>query len=128
MSNPNYIGIKHKSTCYYVYCHDGCQLSENGRILYENYNTVERVNKLLAKGDMSYLGKTLEESSFYKDWKDRRHRRSGTWSVNEYNRPRAADNNASCYLWDGQQWLYSPENDSVWIPLSAVFQHQLTWC
>lgn len=47
------------------YCHWDGYPSHNGKILGENYNTEQKVVELLEKGEMSSLGKTLEDSVFY---------------------------------------------------------------
>lgn len=130
MSSPNYIGIKRGVAHYYVYCHGGQHLSENGRMLYEHYNTTEKVEQLLKKGGMSYLEKTPDKIPYYRDRETGRSHHvstSGTWSTDRYNRPHCADGGAPCYLWDGTEWLYSPESDEVWVPLATVFQHPVNW-
>ncbi len=47
------------------YCHWDGHPNHNGKILVENYNTEDKVFQLLEKGDMSSLGKTLDNSVFY---------------------------------------------------------------
>jgi len=42
-----------------IYCHWDGYLSNNGRILEENYTTEESVRELIALGDLSSLGKTV---------------------------------------------------------------------
>jgi len=39
-----------------IYCHWDGYLSHNGKILFENYNTEEKVRELIALGDLSVLG------------------------------------------------------------------------
>jgi len=39
-----------------IYCHWDGYLSYNGKILFENYNTEEKVRELIALGDLSVLG------------------------------------------------------------------------
>lgn len=126
MSNPNYIGIVKNKQVYYVYCHGGCKLDDNGRTLYENYKTTEQVEDLLQHGGMSYLTEKPENRQYYKFWKGRTH--YGTWAVDKNRRPKIADSRTPCYLWNGTEWLYSAEDSPVWIPLAAVFQNQLNWC
>jgi len=43
----------------YSYCHWDGYLSNNGRILFENYNTYEKVEELLSFGSISVLGKSI---------------------------------------------------------------------
>ena len=42
-----------------IYCHWDGYLSNNGRILEENYTTEEAVRELIALGDLSSLGETV---------------------------------------------------------------------
>lgn len=44
-----------------IYAHWDGYLSHNGRILYENYNTPEKVQELIALGDLSSLGPQIGE-------------------------------------------------------------------
>lgn len=48
-----------------VYCHWDGYLSHNGKILLENYDTREKVLKLIEKGDMSVLAETAEDTHYY---------------------------------------------------------------
>lgn len=42
-----------------IYCHWDGYLENNGRILLEHYDTAEKVEQLIALGDLSSLGKTI---------------------------------------------------------------------
>ena len=44
-----------------VYCHWDGYLDNNGRLLVENYNTPEKIEALLAGGDISSLGRVVGE-------------------------------------------------------------------
>lgn len=59
MSTRSFIG-KYKSDeeVEYIYCHFDGYIACVGRKLLENYKSDEVVDKLLALGDLSYLGKT----------------------------------------------------------------------
>jgi hypothetical protein len=48
-----------------VYCHFDGYLSNNGKILLENYTDPFKLQKLIDLGDMSSLGDTIEDSVFY---------------------------------------------------------------
>ena len=119
MGSPHFIGMQRNKHNYFVYCHGGRRLSENGAMLYENYKTTEQVEELLAHGGMSYLEKTPEECHYYKNWKGKID--PGTTVTDNYGRPKKADGNEPCYLWKKDQWYYSPCDDEIWIPLEAVF-------
>lgn len=43
-----------------IYCHSDGYLSHNGALLLDCYNTPDKVDALLALGDLSHLGKVLE--------------------------------------------------------------------
>lgn len=42
-----------------IYCHWDGYVEHNGRILFEHYNTAEKVEELIALGDLSSLGKEI---------------------------------------------------------------------
>ena len=50
-----------------IYCHWDGYLSNNGRILLENYTDPFKVRELLDNGDMSSLSETVDGCSFYKE-------------------------------------------------------------
>ena len=130
MSNPSYIGMKKNSAVYYVSCHNGGRLEYNGRTLYEHYTTNEKVKELLSQGNMSYVKEEPEDAQYYKNWKDRSNNNywHGTYDVDRNRRPKRADGGMPCYLWNGVEWLYSPEDGEVWFPLAAAFESQLRFC
>lgn len=67
MATPCYIGLEHQDGYIEsIYCHFDGYLSSVGLELYTNYNSLEKLEELLSNGDMSFLGKTIEDCSFYK--------------------------------------------------------------
>ena len=48
-----------------IYCHFDGYIDGVGKILQENYNTREEMEQLIALGDISSLGKTIEETVAY---------------------------------------------------------------
>lgn len=50
-----------------IYCHWDGYLSNNGKILLENYTDPFKVRELLDNGDMSSLSETVDGCSFYKE-------------------------------------------------------------
>lgn len=63
MSTRSRIGIvEPDGTVKSIYCHHDGYPSYNGRILKEAYNTVERIEKLMALGNISGLGEYLDEN------------------------------------------------------------------
>lgn len=61
MGTRSRIAVMHGDNCKSVYCHWDGYLSNNGRILLENYDSV-KANYLVALGDISSLGKVLGEA------------------------------------------------------------------
>ena len=48
-----------------IYCHNDGYLSNNGKILDQHYADEDKVNELLAGGDISSLKDTIEDTIFY---------------------------------------------------------------
>ena len=48
-----------------IYCHFDGYIDGVGKILQENYNTREKMEQLIALGDISSLGETIEETVAY---------------------------------------------------------------
>ena len=48
-----------------IYCHNDGYLSNNGKILDQHYANEDKVNELLAGGDISSLKDTIEDTIFY---------------------------------------------------------------
>lgn len=60
MSTRSAIGIRNADgTVKAIYCHNDGYIEHNGKILLENYNTSEKIESLLALGDLSYLGSKM---------------------------------------------------------------------
>lgn len=61
MSTNSSIAIqRNDGTVTGIYCHWDGYLSYNGAILYEHYNTTEKIEALIALGDLSILGAAIE--------------------------------------------------------------------
>ena len=68
MATRSYIGkVNQDQTISSVYCHWDGYPSHNGKILLQNYETDDKVDSLLSKGDLSVLGETIDTCSFYQD-------------------------------------------------------------
>ena len=48
-----------------IYCHNDGYLSNNGKILDQHYQNEDKVNELLAEGDISSLRDTIADTTFY---------------------------------------------------------------
>jgi len=67
MSTRSLIGLKNNEGLTYVYCHFDGYLDGVGVTLVENYDTEDKVNALIEKGDMSSLGDSIDTCDFYED-------------------------------------------------------------
>ena len=65
MATRSTIWLKDENSYKGVYCHWDGYLSNNGKILLENYNTLEKVKELISFGSMSSLNTTIEKCVFY---------------------------------------------------------------
>ena len=72
MGTRSFIAVKTESGYKGVYCHWDGYLSNNGRILFENYTDLETVNKLIDGGGISSLGEIIGDKHDFDD------RESGT--------------------------------------------------
>lgn len=76
MSTRSMIAVQNvDGTILSVYAHWDGYLENNGRILLEKYNTEDKVRELISKGDISSLGDTIAETTFYAtrgSWPDSR--------------------------------------------------------
>ena len=61
MSTRSSIAIKHGDRIKSIYCHSDGYLEYNGRVLFNHYSDSVKVNKLIAMGDMSMLGREIGE-------------------------------------------------------------------
>lgn len=50
-----------------IYCHNDGYLSHNGKLIFKHYNTQDKVEKLVALGDLSYLGPKIGHKIDF-DW------------------------------------------------------------
>jgi hypothetical protein len=95
-----------KTTVDYIYCHWDGYIGHNGKILHEHYNTLEKVDALLALGDLSSLGKEIGEKHDF----DFHFCKPGEDWCTAYGRDRGEDNSemATTTLED-----YPSENEST---------------
>ena len=126
MSNVNWIGRKTEDKTYYIYCHWGGDLDQNGQILYDHWNNEEDVIELLDQGDASYIDKTLKECAFYATMQDRdEEKRPPTTDVDSYCRPNSASNYELCFLWTKEEWWVS-SGDTIkrWWRLAELMEDE----
>ena len=123
MATRSTIGIENgDGTTTYIYCHWDGYLDYTGRMLIEHYNTKERVEALIALGDLSYLNEKISpdpniEHSFDKPQKavcvayhrDRGEKfsqekiKSSYYNIQSMTNALWAD---FVYLWKDGEWLY----------------------
>ena len=98
-----------------VYCHWDGYVSNNGKILLENYTDVDKIEALVALGSISSLGEQIGEKQDFMD----RDTQKDEWTL-FYSRDRGeelsiqeyadipswiADMEEYAYLWNGTEWL-----------------------
>jgi hypothetical protein len=98
-----------------VYCHWDGYVSNNGKILVENYTDMDKIVQLISLGSISSLGQEIGERQDFNDrstckdeWTLAYHRDRGErLVVNTYDDiPSWIDDMEEyAYLWNGQEWL-----------------------
>lgn len=67
MSTRSNIAIKRKDgSIESIYCHSNGDIEHNGYILYNYYNDIFKINKLLDLGDITLLGSKIDPNPNYK--------------------------------------------------------------
>lgn len=130
MSTRSYICKKNADNTYtYSYCHYDGYIDGVGQTLANVYNTTEKIDELLAYGDMSILGDFIQPKNpethnfgYHKDANGNYQRNAEDNVCLFYHRDRGDDDcfhapetdfnqllgdGCICYvyLWDGQKWL-----------------------
>ena len=98
-----------------VYCHWDGYVANNGKILLENYDSINKIEALVALGSLSSLGTVIGEQQDFMDrdtqkdeWTLAYHRDRGEeLSIQEYaDIPSWIDDMEEyAYLWNGTEWL-----------------------
>lgn len=98
-----------------VYCHWDGYVANNGKILLENYDNIEKIEALVALGSISSLGEQIGEAQDF----DNRSTQRDEWTL-FYSRDRGEqlsiqeyddipswidDMEEYAYLWNGKEWL-----------------------
>lgn len=93
-----------------IYCHWDGYLSNNGRILEENYTTEEAVRELIALGDLSSLGETVGTKHDFD--------RAPDGECNAYGRDRGEKNvdAVTCHDWIDFLNGHGQEYDYLFVP------------
>lgn len=101
MSTRSLIGLKKDKEIKYVYCHFDGYFENNGVILYEHYNTEERVKELI-KRDFFSLEIEIEKLEFYTD--DLSEAKSIGTSKEEIIQAMKAHGAEYFYIFDSKEW------------------------
>lgn len=103
MATRSNIGVQYlDGSIHMVYCHWDGYLSNNGKILLDNYKTFEEVKKLIIKGDISSLGETVAKTEYYVDKGEEIHEATFYRNVREA-------------IEDMQEYMYLfRESENVW--------------
>jgi len=120
-----------KSTVTAIYCHWDGYLEHNGQLLTENYTDTNKIDQLLALGDLSVLGEDIGEKhdfnmtvgkscTAYGRDREEEGVEAETYSIEEYNyRDVGGRRGVSyVYLFDGKEWLYQDYGSKGWKPVS----------
>jgi hypothetical protein len=104
-----------------VYCHWDGYVSNNGKILVENYASADKIVELISLGSISSLGAEIGEKQDFNDrstckdeWTLAYHRDRGEELViSEYNDiPSWVDDMEEyAYLWNGTEWLVNDHGE-----------------
>jgi hypothetical protein len=117
MSTRSRIGVIRKSgKVESVYCHFDGYPRGVGKELLDNWKDMDEINKMLAFGDMSCLGKDSDTCEFYH--RDRNEDFESTRSIiSDINN---LSTEAYNYLFDEQTetWSFSRYSENTWIPLN----------
>ena len=98
-----------------VYCHWDGYVSNNGKILLENYDSIDKIEALVALGAISSLGEQIGEKQDFNDRSTQKDNwtlfysrdRGERLSIQEYDDIPSWINEMEeyAYLWDGNDWL-----------------------
>lgn len=108
MSTRSTIGIENgDGTTTYIYCHWDGYLDYNGRMLIEHYDTKEKVEALIALGDLSSLDENVSECvAYHRDRGEEFNQekiRSSFYNLQSMRNARWAE---FVYLWKDGEWFY----------------------
>lgn len=111
MTTRSTIGIENGDvTTTYIYCHCDGYLDYNGKMLIEHYNTKERVEALVALGDLSSLDENLSACIAYHRDRGEKFRQekisSSYYNIQSMANVYWAD---YVYLWKDGEWFYQEQ-------------------
>ena len=105
-----------------VYCHWDGYVANNGKILLENYDSIDKIEALVALGSISSLGKVIGEQQDFDDRSTQKddwtlfysRDRGEQLSIQEYDDIPSwiADMEEYAYLWNGEDWLVNDHGET----------------
>jgi hypothetical protein len=122
MSTSASISVIHKNgTVSSIYCHFDGYLNHVGRVLFEDYDTLEKVEELMLKGDLSCLGHDIDSCEYYVDRGEELHLMiyANAGNFFSYFEPQDYD-----YLFYGGSWEVSIYGED-WMPLEKALKTEL---
>lgn len=91
-----------------VYCHWDGGLAHNGKILFFNYQDINKIKSLIALGDLSSLGKEIDDCVYYgRDTGETDVEAKTFENLDEYVTRMSEQNCELVYLWNGNEWIVS---------------------
>lgn len=122
-TRSNIAKLNEDGTSTLIYCHSDGYPSYNGRILLEHYTTDQKVDELLALGDISSLGPEIGVKIDFNDWE------AGRNQCRAYGRDRGETEVEArtisftseahlceqeyLYLWKNGEWYFSDHGREV---------------
>jgi hypothetical protein len=101
-----------------VYCHFDGYISNNGRILYWNYQDQKKIDELLDLGNLSNLDLTLNMCNFFtRDRGEELSYSCGNTAESSLSMHGSQEFN---YLWDGEEWFVDGEKLSKHFDIKPV--------
>lgn len=89
-----------------IYSHSDGYPSYMAELLKNNYASTDKVEAILAEGDVSFLAETIETSRFYNSWRGE-NTQANVWSNEEMWIKWAGDSGLEfVYLFDGSNWSW----------------------
>jgi hypothetical protein len=88
-----------------IYCHSDGYPSYMGELLKNNYASADKVEAILAEGDVSFLAETIEASRFYNSWRGENTKASLFASQQDWIEWAENCGLEYVYLFNGHQWI-----------------------
>lgn len=104
-----------------IYCHFDGYLDHVGQILFENYDTIEKAEQLMLKGDLSCLGTDIQSCEYYVDRGEEIHLMKYGNAGNFYSYFEQQDYD---YLFNGFSWEVSIHGQD-WMPLDKALMTEV---